>query len=136
MRPVVLTVACLLAAACGPSGGKSQGPLPMCTRPAAVVEGGPGACTSAPTVQLCQRPDGRSCVCASDSASCPGCGPADGARCQNLCNPNEYGARCGPGAGGTPPDGSIVVVYDDPPPGCLLVARGIGVPSTYCCPCQ
>lgn len=132
MRPLVMAV-CLFALACGSKSG--QGPLPMCMRADAVVDGGVGACKSARSVQVCVRPDGRGCVCVSDKASCAGCGPETGATCQNACAPSEYGASCGAGGGGDNPDGSVVIVFDDPPPGCLLVSRGIGLPSTYCCPC-
>jgi hypothetical protein len=54
---------------------------------------------------------------------------------RNDCGTREYAITCGPGSG-PPPDGAIVVVYDDPPVGCSLLEFGFGVPTSYCCPCQ
>jgi hypothetical protein len=98
-------------------------------------DGRPGACRGARTAVSCLRPDGFGCLCATDGRGCPGCDPNQRAICRDECRPDEYAVSCG--AGGEPPDGGpIVIVYDDPPPGCRVLDFGVGLPSIYCCPCQ
>jgi hypothetical protein len=119
----LLTV--LTLAACG--GG---GAAPKCNRPE--LGDGPGACRAARALLVCPAGDGLACGCVSDAQSCPECPTVSHATCQNTCTSHEYAVECGtPSA-----DAGPVVVYDEPPQGCQLVARSGGSRTAYCCPCE
>jgi hypothetical protein len=126
-----LLLGCLALLACSE---KSGGPN-LCGHAATFDDGRPGACTSARTALVCLRPDGFGCVCTSDGEPCRGCGHEQRAACREECGPGEYAATCGLRSG-PPPDGAVVIVYDDPPASCRPLDLGPGVPAIYCCPCQ
>jgi hypothetical protein len=128
VRSLVLALVSALSmtsAACG--GG---GSAPMCTRPE--LGDGPGACRAARALLYCATGDGLACGCVTDAQSCPECPSSGRVACQNACASREYAVECGAAVA----DAGPVVIYDDPPQGCQLIASSCGARAAYCCPCR
>lgn len=95
-------------------------------------EGMPGGCRAARQLLVCPVENGLSCGCVTNEQSCPECPSFRGTACFNACGKHEYAVECGTSGA----DAGPVVVYDDPPPGCQLIAQGSLAAAAYCCPCE
>jgi hypothetical protein len=113
-------------AACGSNSGGACGRV-------ALGEGMPAGCHAGRALLLCPADDGFACGCVTDEQSCPECPRFRGVGCFNACNGDQYAVECGAAPSA---DAGPVVVYDDPPPGCQLAARGSTTIAAYCCPCE
>jgi hypothetical protein len=84
-------------------------------------------CRMARTILSCDLAGGGGTICLHDDPEVA-CEGAEGATCELVCEPHEYGVVCG-GIGPAMSD-------EEPPAGCHLVFRPPGGTAYYCCPCS
>jgi hypothetical protein len=116
----------------------------QCHWPDSLNDAGPGACTVGLAYLRCTFESGVGCGATSspgplflgcisnDLTGCPGCDPAVGGTCENMCGANQYALACG-GPPGVP--GSMTT-YQRPPTGCTSMGANPSGAGFYCCPCE
>src|SRR5262245_5020667 len=118
MRSAALGLLLCLAAACG---GKDA---PQCTRASTVGGTDSPSCRAARALLFCPTVEGAFCACVTDEESCADCPPRfHGVVCESQCGSDQYAVEC---SASSSADAGPVVVVDDPPPGCHVIAIGAG----------